>query len=52
MPCVGTYHVCGVLKAVSEVEVLDKVLTELAGVAPGHAATHGTNLQGGTKIDN
>ena len=31
----------------SEIEVLDKfkVSTELAGIAPGHDRTHGTNLE-------
>ena len=42
---VRPYHVCVVLEAMSEVEVLDKVLTDLAGIAPGHAATHWTNLR-------
>ena len=40
-----TYHICVVLKAVSEIEMLDKVPTELARIAPGHARTHGTNLE-------
>ena len=41
-----TYHICVVLKAVSEIEMLDKVPTELARIAPRHAGTHGTNLGG------
>ena len=46
-----TYHICVVIKAVSEIEELDKVPTELARIAPGHARTHMTNLekQGGRK---
>ena len=31
--------------------MLDKVLTDLAGIAPGHAATHWTNLRS-SKINN
>ena len=45
-----TYHVCVVLKAVSEIEVLDKVLTGLARIAPGHARTHRTNLETEKKV--
>ena len=43
---------CVVLKAVSEIEVLDKVLTDLAGIAPGHARTHWTNLETEKRWDN
>ena len=38
---------CVVLKAVSEIEVMDKfkVFTELARIAPGLDRTHDTNLE-------
>ena len=39
-----THNVSAVLKTMPEIEMLDKVLTQLLCVAPGHASTDRTYL--------
>ena len=40
-----TYHICLILKLVSEIDVADKIATPLARISPRHGGTYGAHLR-------